>query len=113
MEQLVAQYRALQKTMIGQVEDYLIIKFREIFNKNPELKTFKIRCYTPYFNDGDECEFIYYIVNEDDMSRKTYNGIYSILKSVPTEILEFALNGDSELTITPGKIEKKEYTDHE
>lgn len=39
---------------------------REIFQRFPKLQAFRWRQYTPYFNDGDACEFYVY-ASEPDM----------------------------------------------
>lgn len=44
---------ALEK--IGQ--DVVFDKFKEIFIKYPHLEQIGFRAYTPYFNDGDACEY--------------------------------------------------------
>lgn len=49
----------------------------EIFSKNPKLKSFTWNQFTPYFNDGDTCEFnVYrdtYLINGSDDYLDTWN----------------------------------------
>lgn len=38
-------------------KEYCKLATEAIFNKHPEIKAFRFWCYTPYFNDGDSCEY--------------------------------------------------------
>lgn len=39
------------------VKDAFSAAAKELFEKHPEMETFSWNQYTPYFNDGDSCEF--------------------------------------------------------
>jgi hypothetical protein len=46
-----------QKTVHAKGEDALKKAFAELFDTYPEIKAIRWDQYTPYFNDGDSCEF--------------------------------------------------------
>lgn len=47
----------LKKQMITESNSIFTDLTKEFFDENPELKSFGWNQYTPYFNDGDTCEF--------------------------------------------------------
>jgi hypothetical protein len=52
-----AQYEEARKKMIEQTDGALKEMVKEIFDAFPGLQSFGWTQYTPYFNDGDTCEF--------------------------------------------------------
>jgi hypothetical protein len=59
------QYEEARKLMVAQTGAALKEMVSEIFEDYPDLESFGWRQYTPYFNDGDICEFS---VNNDHYS---------------------------------------------
>ena len=47
----------LKKQMIVESNSIFTDLTKEFFDENPELESFGWNQYTPYFNDGDTCEF--------------------------------------------------------
>jgi len=54
--EIMNQARAVMKEAFSECAIYL-------FNENKNLQSFGFHCYTPYFNDGDEC--IYRVCTEE------------------------------------------------
>ena len=66
--------------------------FKEFFTKAPKLKSFGWSQFTPYFNDGDTCEFSahtdYLFLNgciEDDMEELGFDICPYVYKTIETE----------------------------
>lgn len=53
LEQMTEEWNAKKRSMATAVAPLL----REFLNENPEVKGFCWTQYTPYFNDGETCEF--------------------------------------------------------
>ena len=51
------QYEDARKAMVAQTNDALREMVKEIFDEFPKMQSFGWHQYTPYFNDGDVCEF--------------------------------------------------------
>lgn len=54
---LAQRQRELEEEMKAAGEEALKDYFKEIFEQNPDLLAVRWHQYTPYFNDGDPCEF--------------------------------------------------------
>lgn len=59
LEEMISEYEEQRKAMTEKFRGALTETFRGIFEKHPELAGFTWNQYTPYFNDGDPCEFSY------------------------------------------------------
>lgn len=74
---LISELQALQKQFKESMEEGIdpVLKscFFKLFEKIPRLKGVRWAQYTPYFNDGDQCEFgiqgFEYFVADDERSR--------------------------------------------
>lgn len=87
---LAQKQRELEEEMKAAGEEALKEYFLEIFEKFPELKAVRWAQYTPYFNDGDPCEFgicdPYFIIDgfgsesswEDEDEDESGNPLYYI-----------------------------------
>lgn len=53
----VEEYEEIRKSILQQAVGVVSNKFKTIFNENPEVQAITWTQYTPYFNDGDACEF--------------------------------------------------------
>lgn len=51
------EIKDLKKKLKSQVKDVFYAAVKELFNEYPDLKSISWTGYTPYFNDGDTCEF--------------------------------------------------------
>lgn len=51
------QIKSLKEKLTHTGEQFLAKNFKNIFNKYPQLKSVSWTAYTPYFNDGDTCEY--------------------------------------------------------
>lgn len=56
-DNLINEYEQARYKLISKVRNSLEDHFLEVFNKYPEIKVIQWAQYTPYFNDGDTCEF--------------------------------------------------------
>jgi len=56
-DQMNAEMAALRATYQKRGQEIFRLAFKEFFDANPEVQTVGWRQYTPYFNDGDTCEF--------------------------------------------------------
>ena len=56
-EDMKAQMQVLREQMQKQARVYFKEGCNKLFEKHPELDGFNWTEYTPYFNDGDTCEF--------------------------------------------------------
>lgn len=91
-----------------------------LFEQYPDLKSFGFTCFTPYFNDGDECSYraniSYPKINGDE--ENIYNtdpkikGVVDFLKQFDDQDYEDMFGDGYEITITAKGIKKTEY-DHD
>lgn len=54
---LVQEYETSKKSFMEKLQASFKTEIQDIFQKNPSLKYIFWTQYTPYFNDGDTCEF--------------------------------------------------------
>lgn len=59
----LAAFEEKRKLMLVEIQKEFPVMFVDLFKQTPKLKSFGWRQYTPYFNDGDTCEFY---VHTDD-----------------------------------------------
>jgi hypothetical protein len=57
---IIEKYSEAKKQFQAEATQLLKEEFKEFFKKVPEVKVIKWTQYTPYFNDGDPCEFSVY-----------------------------------------------------
>jgi 5'-deoxynucleotidase YfbR-like HD superfamily hydrolase len=78
-ELLSKQMSELREKMKELSKPYLEELFQKAFDENPEITEFFWTQYTPYFNDGDACEFsvhdVYFILDKDK-DACSYEGTY-------------------------------------
>lgn len=63
--------RKLEKKIAAMAVDVFSEEVKKLFEKHPVLQSFSWTQYTPYFNDGDVCEFG---VNRDYITLESVNG---------------------------------------
>jgi len=57
IERIVEEFNLVQKEFQAKAKTALQSAFKEFFDANPRIEGVYWRQYTPYFNDGDTCEF--------------------------------------------------------
>lgn len=71
IETLVTEYNKTKKEFISKSQDVMKLAFKEFFEANPDINQVAWTQYTPYFNDGDVCEFgvsdIYFTLAKDEV----------------------------------------------
>lgn len=110
--------KQLQKTG----EKFLIENFKEIFKNFPSLESISWSQYTPYFNDGEECEFSSNheyadivgkgIEEGDDTHEAIQSYLNKIMSQFDDDLLESLFGDHVQLIVTKKGIKIEEY-DHE
>lgn len=59
-KELEAERNKLQAQIMKIRQEEFVLKTNTVFEKHPKLKSWAWHQYTPYFNDGDVCEFSVY-----------------------------------------------------
>lgn len=57
LEEIQAAKKAFDDAVALHGRNAVVIAVREVFEKVPEVQSIRWQQYTPYFNDGDACEF--------------------------------------------------------
>lgn len=85
VEDLVVSFEKQRKELEDKLKPAFGEIFKPFFTKYPEVANIKFVAYTPYFNDGDTCEYsvndLYYFVkddNEDDEYWEGYGDSYQL-----------------------------------
>ena len=81
-DSLVNEYNNIKAELTEKVKNSLSALFQEVFERYPEITVIKWTQYTPYFNDGDTCEFYvneFYVSNIDNPERMTSWGEFEDL----------------------------------
>ncbi len=116
--ELAEQLDELKKLMALAAEAELKIKFLEVFRDFPDIKNFSWTQYTPYFNDGEPCNFSVHTynieINENWNLEDKYSKAVSLIENALTTIDEdtmMRLFGDHvKVTVHwDGNIEINEY----
>jgi hypothetical protein len=74
-DQMNAEMSALRETYQKRGQEIFKLAFKEFFDANPEVHVVGWRQYTPYFNDGDTCEFNCYAEYAFVSNAKDYENI--------------------------------------
>ena len=109
---------------------------KELFDNNPTIEAFRWNQYTPYFNDGESCEFgvnspfikiVGLELSEDDDEygdsffceyffdkkyRKEYKAVEELTKTFEGSFRDMFGDGVT-VTVNREGVETEEYTDHE
>jgi hypothetical protein len=85
MKSLNKEVQDIRTKMVNEAKNSFKEIVKEIFNNHPSLESFAWVQYTPYFNDGDACEFSaytdsIYINDEDDTT--DINGMRRFVEEV-------------------------------
>lgn len=119
------QIEATKKELADKLKKQFKDLFVPFFDKYPEVKRFRWKQYTPYFNDGEPCEFGVYDLeayynetdsDEDDDSDgnlNSYHGVDEALalafNSIPSDLMKSIFGDHAEVTVTRGGITVEEY----
>lgn len=74
-DQMNAEMQALRENYQKRGQEIFKLAFKEFFDANPEVYVVGWRQYTPYFNDGDTCEFNCYAEYAFVSNAKDYENI--------------------------------------
>jgi predicted RNase H-like nuclease (RuvC/YqgF family) len=71
------QIEKLKDQLVDDSQTLFTASCREIFEKNPDFNSFSWTQYTPYWNDGDSCEFSantdYLYIDDEEKESSFYN----------------------------------------
>lgn len=137
-EDLTSELKELKTRMVERGKEVFKDEAAKIFENDSALESFSWTQYTPYFNDGEPCEFSVHdyltITFSDDIqvedwsasewSRNYYKDKYSVealdtadaahelVTSIPEEVMEDLFGDHVKVTVYRDKIEVDEY-DHD
>ena len=92
LAKLSDEFNEIKKAFSAKATNAVNEEFKKIFDKYPELTCIKWTQYTPYFNDGDTCEFgVYdwYISNGDPALVSAWGEYDDGSDDVPDEIFVY------------------------
>lgn len=131
LDKIREEIETLRKQMVTAARDLLAEEIGKIFEQFPELDSFGWRQYTPFFNDGDTCEFSAHIdpesicINEvpyfsDENEEENYEKllpatemISELLEAIGEDSLEAIFGDHAEVIVRrSGEIEVEE-CDHD
>lgn len=127
IKSLGEELQAKRAAMIKEAKETLEPAFKEVLEQNPEVLAIGWHQYTPYFNDGDTCEFnvhdLHYCTESGSLEDSLYEWPYAsdgpdavkALVSVVNgneEIMQAVFGDHAEIRITRDGISVDEY-DHE
>lgn len=131
LELKIEVFEGIRKEFFEKVQiDVLAPAFTYIFDKYPELDTVSWNQYTPWFNDGEACEFSVYcdyprLNNEttddfwSDATNKPFwfdqaeDEIKKIIGRIPDEVLKDVFGDHTTVTIKRDGTTKTTECDHE
>jgi len=127
LDELKAKKDAFDKQIADEGREIIHATFQSLFKKHPKLCSISWTQYTPYWQDGEVCEFGYYsflwdendnIVFLEDASSEEKTLAMNDLKVLDAKlqkmenILELVFGDHTKVTATPYSLEQEEY-EHE
>lgn len=119
-DKLAALIEDVKKPLIEEIRKNFPSYFKELFEENPNVENFGWSQYTPYFNDGDTCEFTvhtdYICINDfDEYSSKINPNIFhkfiAVLKVIPDDFYLDLFGDHNEIMIySSGEIKIIKYS---
>ena len=110
---MVAELEAMKEEIMNKGRDTMAESFKKTFEIHPEVKAISWEQYTPYFNDGESCEFgvnDFSIVTADvDVAEDVLNGI--ALEAVYGEYYGKLEDDDNIKVLSSYKDKTKTYAD--
>lgn len=123
IQQTVKAYNDRKEALCSELKESFPSMFKPIFDGCPEMDSFTWTQYTPYFNDGDSCEFY---VNDCDVINGDYiswvegtpfseqrNQVNVILNQVPDDFMEFMFGDHSQITVHRSGLVDVTEADHD
>jgi hypothetical protein len=117
---LIASFETQRKELVEKLGPAFGSIFQPFLAKYPEVDNVYFTAYTPYFNDGDPCQYnvhdLYYTVDGDDEfssygdDERTmdFKEVCNVFGSIPDEIIE-QLFDEGKITITRDGVDHEEY----
>lgn len=128
LKKLKNEIEAKQKELQAYCHEQFKLGTKDLFDENPELKSFGFKGYIPFFNDGDECVFSVHIdepdINGVDGYDISYEDPHKGLQALQSKVNEFLSAFDEDfyqkifgdhfqVVIKADKISVKKYSDHD
>ncbi len=117
--------KELRKVVKKQAKDFFSEASKDLFEKYPELISFRWTQYTPYFNDGDPCvfsanaEYPYlnggedeFFPDKDEPLNKAGKAVVKLLKNFENDDYEMMFGDHCQVTVSRKGIDVEEY-EHE
>jgi hypothetical protein len=111
-----------RKGLVEELRKQFPLMFLPLFEKTEVIESIGWTQYTPYFNDGDTCEFSvhhsYLLINDEDEysddfsehERKLIKDFKDVLQSIPEDFYKDLFGDHSKVTIyKDGRMEVDEY----
>ena len=119
LAKLADEFKQIKQEFSDKAINAVNEEFKKIFDKYPDITCIKWAQYTPYFNDGDTCEFDVYdwYITNGDPDRLTVWGDYDdwndgVSEGVPEDIFAYGSYYDKEMKYEDiWKLEKFAGTD--
>ena len=126
MNKIQEEIKGLKMDYQENLQSFFREEVDKFFAEHPEVESFGLVFYTPFWNDGEECRFrvldynpeingidFYEFVNKFENGEKISNDVVEFLSQFNYEgFFKDAFGDHSELTVTRNYIERKEY-DHD
>lgn len=131
MKNKIEEIKKIIKQKQKELKDFCSEEFKkgteDLFNENPELKSFGFSGWVPYFNDGDECTFNAHTEEPDINDIDGYDLPYgedkdleplqekvsAFLSAFDDDFYQGLFGSHFKVKITKSKIKVEEYTDHD
>lgn len=126
IKKLKSEIKAKQEEFKSYCREQFKLGAKELFEQNPELKSFGFKGFIPYFNDGETCEYSANIDYPDINGECGYEIEYDKkeLESLQDKVKDFLQNFDDEffesvfgshakVLVTKDEIVIEEYSDHD
>lgn len=130
LKELKTQIQTKQKEFQTYCHEQFKLGAKELFDENPGLKSFGMKGWVPYFNDGDICEFSAHTgspdINEFDGydidysdepehkdARKLQEKVKDFLAAFGDDFYQQLFGSHFAVVVTPDKITVEEYCDHD
>lgn len=120
IDELVNSYHAAKERLVNEVKPHFIEVFKSIFEKYPEVNNVAWSQYTPYFMDGEVCEFSVncydlYINNTycEDQYSDGSSEFQGLLTRMPSEIMLGIFGDHVKVTVHKGGVMETEEYDHD
>ncbi len=119
-KEVIEKYNAVKKSFMAEMKQAFMEGSKELFKQCPQIASFEITAYTPYFNDGDVCEYsvgCYEINPKEGISfrwdtepyRTVSKVVNSFVKTFPDEFYRDVFGDHIKIIVNPDSVEATEY----